>query len=42
MRISEFMGCDLIQWEITGKPEFMGCYLIQWEIMEKPEFTGCD
>jgi len=27
------MGCDLIQWEITGKPEFMGCDSIQWAIM---------
>jgi len=35
-------GCDLIQQEITGKPESMGCDLLQWEITGKPESMGCD
>ena len=36
------MGCDLLQWEITGKPESTGCDLLQWEITGKPESMGCD
>ena len=39
---SAFSGCDVFQWEITGKHELTGCDLIQQEIIGKPEFTGCD